>query len=100
MAYVQFDKALNIQEIHGTLRRNRDGSRLIARTSSRTGRISMHLMKPQQRATPLTDAEIASRQRFALICREVTRRIKAGDHRLKSVIWAEVKAALSDCTNV
>lgn len=96
MASVIFDKSFSIQAMHGTLQRNRDGSRVVVRTNSRTGRMTMMLLKPYRRTTPVSDAEIAGRNRFSQISREVAKRVKAGDRRLKSLIWAEVKAQLSD----
>ena len=53
-----------------------------------------------QRSSPVTDNEARSRNRFALISREVTRRLRSGDTRPRNIIWAEVKAALSDSTNL
>lgn len=45
------------------------------------------------RSTPVTKAELIHRKKFSVIASEVARRIKAGDTRPKSVIWAEVKTA-------
>ena len=77
--------------MHGTISRNRDGSRLIVRTSSRTGRMIILLLKPQKRSTPVSQHELQLRSRFSVMAREVDRRISAGDRRPKSLIWAEIK---------
>lgn len=100
MARIEFDKSLNIRAMHGTLLRNRDGSRVVVRTNRRTGRMTVHLLKQQQRTTPLSVAEIAGRNNFALIARAVAQRQCNGDTRHRSIIWAEVKAALYGNENV
>ena len=53
-----------------------------------------------QRRTPVTDKEKCQRALFAQVSREVTRRLRSGDTRPRNIIWAEVKAALSDSANV
>ena len=53
-----------------------------------------------QRSTPVTAKEARSRNLFGQISREVTRRLRSGDTRPRNIIWAEVKAALSDSANV
>ena len=53
-----------------------------------------------QRTTPVTDKEKRQRTLFAQVSREVTRRLRSGDRRPRSIIWAEVKAELSDSANV
>ena len=91
MAQIELDKSLNIRSMHGTIQRNPDGSKLVVRTNSRTGKMTMHYMKPQQRSTPVSRHELEIRNRFSLMSREVNRRIRAGDKRRKDLIWAEVK---------
>ncbi len=100
MAQIEFDKAFNICSMHGTIQRRSDGTKLVVRTNSRTGKMTMLYMKPQQRSTPLSQRELQARQRFTLMSREVNRRIAAGDRRPKARIWADVKAAFSDSANV
>jgi len=53
-----------------------------------------------QRTTPVTAKEKHQRAIFAQVSREVTRRLRSGDTRPRSIIWAEVKAALSNSTNL
>lgn len=91
MAHIEFDKALNIRSMHGTIQRNRDGSKIVVRTNSRTGKMTMLYLKPQQRSTPVSQHELDIRNRFTLMSREVNRRIQAGDKRCKALIWEEVK---------
>ena len=90
MARIELDKSLNILSMHGTLRRNNDGSKLVVRTDSRTGKMTMHMLNPQQRSTPVSDAEIAGRTRFGAIGRAVQLRRKAGDRRPYKTIWHDV----------
>ena len=90
MARIELDKSLNILSMHGTLQRNRDGSKLVVRTDSRTGKMTMHMLNPQQRSTPVSDAEIAGRTRFGAIGRAVQLRRKAGDRRPYKTIWHDV----------
>ena len=94
MAQIEFDKAFNIRSMHGTIQRHRDGSKLVVRTNSRTGKMTMLYMKPRQRSTPVSPRELEVRNRFTVISREVARRIAAGDRRPKSLIWAEIKREL------
>ncbi len=47
--------------------------------------------KQPWRRTPVTANERAARERFALMAKEVTARISAGDRRPKKEIWKEVK---------
>jgi len=47
------------------------------------------------RSVPPTDAEISSRQRFAVIAAEVVRRQKEGDTRDRRIIWREIMSELS-----
>ena len=96
MAQIEFDKSLNIRSLHGTIQRNSDGSRLIVRTSSRTGRMTMLLLKPQKRSKPVSQHELDLRSRFSVMAREVARRISAGDKRPKARIWAEIKRDLKN----
>lgn len=98
MARIELDKGLNIQSMHGTLSRNSDGTRLVVRTNSRTGKMTIHMLKPQQRSTPVSDAELAGRTRFGSIAGAVQLRRRAGDKRPYKTIWHEV-AALYDAQN-
>jgi len=47
-----------------------------------------------ERKTPITDKECAARSRFSRMAQEVARRIRQGDQRPKSLIWAEVKKTI------
>lgn len=85
---------LPIASVSGLISRSRDGRRLIARTSKRTGKTTFHVLDPYQRRTRLTPAERAQRSRFAIIAREVSRLIRLGDTRPRSVIWQDVSATL------
>ena len=49
----------------------------------------------QPRSTPVTPEEIARRQRFKEMSKEVSRRIAAGDHRARNFIWADVKQSFA-----
>ena len=90
MARIELDKSLNILSMHGTLQRNRDGSKLVVRTDSRTGKMTMHMFNPHQRSTPVSDAEKVGRTRFGAIGRAVQLRRKAGDRRPYKTIWHDV----------
>lgn len=92
MARIELDKSLNIRSMHGTLQRNRDGSKIVVRTNSRTGEMTMHYLKPHQRSTPISDAEIAGRTRFGCIAQAVQLRRKSGDKRPYKTIWHDVAA--------
>ena len=80
MATFLFNLQDGITHIRGTLRRNADGTRLEARTDSH-GRTRLYLMPKYKRSTPVSDAEIAGRKRFACIARMIRQRRMAGDKR-------------------
>lgn len=92
MARFEFDKALNIRSMSGTLQRNRDGSKVVVRTSRTTGKMTVHLMQPSQRSTPVSDAEKAQRARFAAVARAIAARRRNGDLRPKHILWQEITA--------
>ena len=92
MARIELDKSLNIRSMHGTLQRNRDGSKIVVRTNSRTGEMTMHFLKPQRRSTPVSDAERAGRTRFGCIAQAVQKLRKSGDKRPYKTIWHDVAA--------
>ena len=83
-----------IASASGIVARSRDGRRLLARTSKRTGKTTFHFLDPYQRRTRVTPAERAHRDRFAIIAREVSRLISLGDPRPRAIIWQEVSATL------
>lgn len=85
---------LPIASVSGLISRSRDGRRLIARTSKRTGKTTFHVLAPYQRRTRVTPAERARRSRFAIIAREVSRLICLGDPRPRAVIWHDVASSL------
>ena len=88
-----------IRSISGTFKRNADGSRLEFRTFQRpdgSTETRMYVCSKKERATPPSDKELAQRARFSEMSAEVHRRIKAGDDRPRKIIWAEVKADLSN----
>lgn len=53
--------------------------------------------KQSWRKTPVTAKERAARERFALMAKEVTAKINAGDRRTKKEIWKEVKEHYASC---
>ena len=53
--------------------------------------------KQSWRKTPVTAKERAARERFALMAKEVTAKINAGDRRTKKEIWKEVKEQYASC---
>ena len=53
--------------------------------------------KQSWRKTPVTAKERAARERFALMAKEVTAKINAGDRRTKKEIWKEVKEQYAAC---
>lgn len=94
MARVEFDNALGIQSVSGAISRHRCSDGTVRVTfCTKKGRI---YMRDYKRSTPLSENEKVSRAKFARIASEVARRIRNGDHRLKSIIWKEVKAELED----
>lgn len=91
MATFLFNLQDGITHIRGTLRRNDDGTRLEARTDSH-GRTRLYLMPKYKRSTPVSDAEIAGRNRFACIARMIRQRRMAGDKRPHKLLWDEAAA--------
>ena len=49
----------------------------------------------QQRSTPLSNREVATRRQFACIASEVARRMRDGDKRPRTIIWHEVESELN-----
>ena len=49
-----------------------------------------------QRKIPFTKNEQRAQRRFAEMSREVSRRVKAGDCRLRELIWADVKREFAE----
>ena len=58
----------------------------------RNGKQRIYFREYGPRTTPLTKQEKQARYSFALMAREVSRRMADGDKRPKKIIWAEVKA--------
>lgn len=58
----------------------------------RNGKQRIYIRDYKPRTTKLSDEERQARYSFALMAREVSRRMTAGDKRPKKIIWAEVKA--------
>ena len=84
-----------IASMSGTVSRYRDGRKLVARTYKRTGKTCFYVVDPRNRRTKPTSSELKARSNFGAIASEVARKIKAGDTRLRSVIWKEVASTLS-----
>jgi len=84
-----------IKSISGTMKKNRDGSRVEFRTFHRPdGRTEtrMYVCNKHERTTPVSKKEWEQRARFCAMSAEVHRRIKAGDKRSRKEIWEDVKA--------
>lgn len=58
-------------------------------------KVYLHSAARQPRSTPVTPEEIARRNRFRAMAQEVSRRIAAGDHRPRKLIWADVKQSFA-----
>ena len=58
----------------------------------RNGKQKIYIREDKPRRSKPTKGEVAARSSFALMAQEVTRRMAAGDHRPRKLIWAEVKA--------
>ena len=58
----------------------------------RNGKQKIYIREDKPRCTRVTPAETKARYSFAIIAKEVSRRIEAGDKRSRKLIWAEVKA--------
>ena len=95
MANCEFPAGLG--HVSGTL------SKTIMRTSKgvvtrrivaqvRNGKQKIYIREDKPRCTRVTPAETKARYSFAIIAKEVSRRIEAGDKRSRKLIWAEVKA--------
>lgn len=85
-----------IASISGTISSSRH-HKLIAKTFKKadgTKETRFYMMPRFQRSTPPSDKEIAARNRFWYMAKEVSRRIKDGDHRPRKIIWEEVKAQM------
>ena len=90
MAIYQLDPTTGIETISGALSRRRlqDGSVQVCVVTKR-GRM---YFRTYQRRTPVSEKELAARQRFANVSAEVKRRMEAGDTRRRGIIFKEVYA--------
>ena len=92
----KIDLPKGIASISGTLVKGRE-DKIIAKTFRKadgTSETRVYLMRNHQRATPVTEKELAIRDRFQQMAQEVARRIANGDKRPRKLIWADVKAQM------
>ncbi len=86
-----------IAAISGKMGETKDGHRLEFRTFKKADgktEVRLYSIPKQSRTTPLSEAEIQARSRFAKVNAEVTKRIKNGDNRTRQLIFKEVYAEL------
>lgn len=94
---VQFIKS--IASMSGTVERFRDGRKLVARTSKRTGKTIFYILDPSKRSKKVKPSVQAHRSNFGAIASEVANRLRNGDTRPRTVIWKEVASSFTPNTS-
>ena len=90
---VEFIKS--IASMSGTVERLRDGRKIVARTSKRTGKTIFYVLDPSRRSKKVAPSVQAHRSNFGAIASEVANRLRNGDTRPRTVIWKEVAASFA-----